>query len=221
MSLNRLFLFLLCMLSLGACKEDYSYPNVLTELAEVQTDAGGKLSKLTTDDGRTFSVKIQSAENKFVPDTLYRMLTVFEPLEEQNNQLKVYSAQPVFSKFAQPVSFFKEGIKTDPVDIQSIWYSGSYLNFILCVQTKDKPHVFHFVDQGIHKMNQSGTDSQGKKVLELTFYHDRNKDYEAFTTKYCFSIPLKPYEKVLNKGDIIRLHLNTYKEGKVIREFEY
>ena len=209
------------MLFLGACKEEYSYPNVLTELAEVQTDAKGRLSTLTTDNGETYTIGIQSVENKFVPDTLYRMLTVFETLGNKANQLKLYSAQPIFSKYAQPESFFKNGIKTDPVDIQSIWCSGDYLNFILHVQTKDKPHVYHFVDQGIHEMTQPPTSLQDGKVLELTFYHDRKDDYEAFTTKYCFSIPLKPYEGILNKGDIIRLHLNTYKEGLVIREFEF
>lgn len=218
MILIRLFFILLCMLSMGACKEEYTYPDVLTELAEVQTDTQGKLKQLTTDKGETFSISQFPKEYKFRPDTLYRMLTVFEQLAGQNNQLKLYSAQPIFSQIAQPESFFKEGIKTDPVDIQSIWRSGNYLNFILRVQTKDKPHQFHFVYQGIQSAEN---DSPEQKVLEFTFYHDRKGDYEAFTSKYCFSIPLKPYEQEMKKGDKIRLHLNTYKEGKVIREFDY
>lgn len=216
----RLFLSLLCMLFLGACKEDYSYPNVLTELAEVKTDNEGRLKQLTTDNGSQYAIKIQSAENKFRPDTTYRMLTVFELFEGPNHPLKVYSAHPVFSKIAQPESFFKEGIKTDPVDIQSIWQSGNYLNFILHVQVKDKPHQFHFVFQGI-KNEPSANREKESKILEFSFYHDRKQDFEAFTAKYCFSIPLKPYEQEIEKGDKIRIYINTYKEGMVIREFNF
>lgn len=207
------------MLSLGACKDDYTYPNVLTELTEVQTNAQGRIKQLTTDRGETFIVSEQSAANKFTADSLYRMLTVFEPIEGEVDQIRVYSARPVFSKIPQPEFFFKEGIKTDPVDIQSIWRSGNYLNMILCVQTKDHPHKFHFVNHGIKTYGNSRT--SGQNVLELTFYHDRGKDYEAFTTKYIFSIPLKGYESKMKKGDKIRFSLNTYKEGLVTREFDF
>ena len=78
MIITKILFILLCMFSLGACKEDYTYPNVLTELSEVRTDAAGKLKQLTTDDGSIFSIGMQPAEYKFRPDTLYRMLTVFE-----------------------------------------------------------------------------------------------------------------------------------------------
>lgn len=226
MILFRLFFILLCMLSMGACKEDYTYPNVFTELAEVETDANGKPQRLTIDNGESFTVREFSSLSKFVPDTLYRMLTVFEPIEGQTGQLHVHGAQPVFSEYPIPFKEFEDGIKTDPVDIQSIWRSGHYLNMVLLVQTKTEPHKFHFVDQGIFPYDKDSNSEKpqvnpNKKVLELTFYHDRGEDYEAFTTKYCFSIPLKTYTDKLKKGDVIRLHLNTYKEGATIREFEF
>ena len=221
MILIRIFFILLCMLSLEACKEDeYAYPNVLTELTETETDSDGMLSQLTTDQGETFKVCEQPADYKFKTDTLYRMLTVFEIMNEQTKQLKVYSARPVFSKVPQPESYFKGSIKTDPVDIQSIWRSGNYLNLILNVQTKDKPHAFHFVDQGIHTCDTTASTTK-TQVLEITFFHDRKQDYEAFTTKYCFSIPLRPYQNKMRKGDKIRLHINTYKEGETTREFNF
>lgn len=222
----RLFIILLCMLSLGACKEEYTYPNVFTELAEVQTDASGGLKVLTTDRGAAFTVGNFASTTKFTPDSLYRMLTVFEPIPGQVNTLFVHSARPVFSELPKPADSFEDGIQTDPVDIQSIWRSGNYLNMILRIQTKDKPHKFHFVDQGIYPYNgQNNQDTpaneENKKVLELIFYHDRGDDFEAFTTKYCFSIPLYPYEGMMKKGDIVRLQLNTYKEGAIVREFEF
>lgn len=214
------------MLSVGACKDDYSYPNVLTELADVQTDASGHLKTLTTDNGDIFTIGKCASTDKFVADTLYRMLTIFEPLEEQPKLLLVHTAHPVFSELAQPIFNFKDGVKTDPVDIQSIWRSGDYLNMILLVQTKDQRHEFHFVEKGIYHYEEQDNSktiqsNKERQVLELTLYHDRNEDYEAFTTKYCFSVPLRPYEGKLKKGDIIRFSLNTYKEGNTSREFEF
>ena len=219
MILIRLFYILLCMLSLGACKEEYSYPNVLTELTEVQTDAEGKMSTLITDRGESYAITQHTFKHTLVADTTYRMLTVYEPIEGPTNQVLLYSSQLVFSKTPRPMSSFENGIKTDPVDIQSIWYSGNYLNMILLVQTKDKPHIFRFVDQGIHISDNPA--DKGKKVLDLTIYHDRKDDYEAFTSKYCFSIPLKTFNDKMQKGDLIRFHLNTYKEGIVTREFNF
>ena len=220
MILTKLFYILLCMLSLGACKEEYSYPNVLTQLTEIQTDTEGRMVRLITDLGQSYEISLVSSNNKvLVADTLYRMLTVYELGEEPTDPIYIYSAKPVFSEIPKPMSSFENGIKTDPVDVQSIWYSGNYLNMILLVQTKNTPHVFHFVNLGIHT-NDAPTNKE-QKVLDLTIYHDRRGDYEAFTSKYCFSIPLKTFNDQLHKGDLIRFHLNTYKEGTVTREFNF
>ena len=231
MILFRQLLILLCVLSIGACKEDYSYPNVLTELTEVQTDGNGMMKTLTTDRGEAFTIAKCAQAVKLTADSLYRMLTVFEPLEGSNNHLLLHAAQPVFSEYPIPVDKFEDNIKTDPVDIQSIWRSGNYLNMILHVQTKDKKHEFHFVENGIYpyELPKGGTNTkegsfagdEGRQMLEISLYHDRKDDYEAFTSKYCFSIPLKRYEGKLKKGDVIRLNLNTYKEGNTYRDFEF
>lgn len=215
MKFIKLLVVLLCMYSLSACEEEYSYPNVVTELTEVETDSQGKLSRLITDRGESYAIGQQPEKLKLVADTLYRVLSVFEPMEEKNSPLHVYSIQPVFAYPPLPIKDFKEGIKTDPVDIQSIWRSGKYLNLILEVQTKDKKHAFHFADDGISTRND------GYRTLNLIFYHDRKDDYEAFTSKYCFSIPLNSYEGKLRKGDKILLHIQTYKEGKTTREFDF
>ena len=217
MILFRLIIILLCTLSMGACKEDFSYPNVFTELAEVKTDAKGKLVYLTTDNGETFSVKANKDTTTFAPDTLYRIISVYEKLEEDKNELLLHTAKPIIAPVPIPIESIKNGVKTDPVDIQSIWKTEKYLNMILHVQTKNKPHTFHFVDQGIHPYKKE----KHQQVLEFVLYHDRGDDYEAFTTKFYFSIPLYPYKDLMKKGDIIRLHIHTYKEGTTIREYEF
>ena len=110
---------------------------------------------------------------------------------------------------------FKGQIKTDPVDIQSIWLSGNYVNMILLVQYKDQTHAYHFIDEGF-TANEDGT-----RTLNLRLYHDRKNDYEAFTKQVYLSVPLKKYLQSLQKGDKIRFYLNTYKEQETYREFDY
>ena len=44
------------MLSMGACKEEYEYPDVITEFTEIQTDKNGKPCQLITDQGKTFQI---------------------------------------------------------------------------------------------------------------------------------------------------------------------
>lgn len=45
---------LLCILLLGACKEDeYVYPNVITTFIDAATDESGTLQKLITDKGES------------------------------------------------------------------------------------------------------------------------------------------------------------------------
>ena len=217
MMLFRLIIILLCTLSLGACKEDFSYPNVFTELTEAKTNASGKFYSLTTDYGETFAIRAYTDTTHLVADSLYRVLTVFEKVGEENNELLLHAVQPVFSPLPIPMENFKKGVKTDPVDIQSIWKTEKYLNMILHVQTKNKPHIFHFVENGIHTLNNE----KHKQVLEFTLYHDRSNDFEAFTNKFCLSIPLYPYKEKMKEGDIIRIHINTYKEGRTTREYEF
>lgn len=213
MRLSKLIFILLCMLSLGACKEEYVYPNVLTELTELQTDENGRFKNLITDRGESFGIAKLTQDSLLVSDTLYRALTVYAPIEGETDLVHIYSANAVFSKIPVKRLDVATEIKTDPVDIQSIWRSGRYLNMILRVQVKNSTHVFHFIEDGIT------ANSDGTRTLSLTFHHDRKKDYEAFTQKICFSIPLWYYESRLQKGDKICLSLNTYKEGVVTKEF--
>ena len=48
---------LLCILLLGACKEDeYVYPNVITTFIDAATDENGTLQKLITDKGESLQI---------------------------------------------------------------------------------------------------------------------------------------------------------------------
>lgn len=201
-------ILLLCIILMGGCKEEeYVYPNVLTEFADIKSNSSGKLSEIISDNGSKYTISERGGLEGFTPDSIYRTLSVFEP--DNNNNATLYSCQLVLSMKPQPVDFFKNGIKTDPLDIQRIWRSGNYINMVLTIQGKDKPHAFHFVYNGI----ENG-------LLSITIYHDQNNDYMAFGKDVYLSIPLWQYEESMKKGDKIRININTFKEGMTFREFE-
>lgn len=211
-------LLLLCILLISSCKKDeYVYPSVLTEFVDIETDNSGKLSYINCDNGDKYLINERSGLEGFKSDSIYRALSIFEPSENsnENTTATLYSCQFVVSVIPSTENKFPKGIKTDPLDIDRIWYSGNYINLVLDIMAKDKPHALNFIDNGITNNND------GSKILNITIYHDQNNDYKAYTKKAYASIPLWPYKETLTKGDKIIIHINTYKEGNTTREFYY
>lgn len=210
--LSFLFPLLLC-----ACSDDdYVYPNVLTDMVDLKTDDTGTVRYLITDQGNEWRIQSRTGLDGLAPDTLYRTVTMYAPLTESDaaeKEAMLYNTQLVLSPIPLPEAKFKE-VKTDPVEIQSIWRSGKYLNLILQVKAKDQQHGYHFIENKRESKN-------GKQILYLTFYHDRNNDIEGFNRKVYLSVPLWAYSDVLHKGDKIVFNINTYKEGMTTREFDY
>lgn len=200
-----------------SCKEDdYTYPNVLTELIDIQTDDSGTATRLVTDKGEAYRIQSRDGLGGLSADSLYRTLSVYALSEAADGErtARLYSCSLVLSPVPLLAKYFRDGIKTDPADIQSMWRSGNYLNMILLVQMKEENHLYHFIDEGI-------TSQDGVRTLHLRLYHDSNNDYAAYTHKAYLSVPLWPYANVLSTGDKVRFYLNTDKEGETYREFDY
>lgn len=209
-----------CPFFLGACKEDeYVYPNVISTFIDVTTDADGTLQDLITDKGETLQILNRDGLDGLTPDSTYRTVSIYEPKEmnaQGNATALLYSCQLIIAVKPVTVDKLPDGIaKTDPLDIQSVWKSGNYLNLILLPMAKEKSHIFHFMEDGI-------TDNEdGSRTLHLTLYHNQNGDYEAFTRKSYLSIPLWAYEGRLAQGDRVILRIHTYEKGFVSYEFTY
>lgn len=209
-----------CLLFLGACKEDeYVYPNVISTFIDVTTDTSGTLQDLITDKGETLQILNREGLDGLTPDSTYRTVSIYEPKEtdtQGNATALLYSCQLIIAVKPVTANKLPDGIaKTDPLDIQSVWKSGNYLNLILLPMAKEKSHIFHFIEDGI-------TDNEdGSRTLHLTLYHNQNGDYEAFTRKSYLSIPLWAYEGRLAQGDQVILCINTYEKGFVSYEFTY
>ncbi len=212
--LTRFSFLLLCMSQFGACKEEeYVYPDVITEFIGAATDENGTLTRLVADNGEEYRIQARSGLDGLKKDTLYRTISIYQPLENQTVQL--YSSELVLSMIPVSAKQIIGDIKTDPVDIERIWLSGKYLNMVLLAKVKEESHSYHFIDQGIQK------EADGTQTLHLQLYHNRNNDYEAFTRKVYLSVPLWAYDGKLKQGDKIVFHISTYEEGDTQREFIY
>lgn len=211
--LTYIFLTVFLLSNEGCQEDDYVYPDVLTEFTEVQTNDEGVLTYLLTDQGDKYQILEREGLDGLTPDSIYRTLCVYQITDVEKETVQLYSAQKVLSMLPKPASAFSDGIRTDPLDIQSIWLSGKYLNMVLLPMAKDKSHIFHFVENSLTQ------DNEGRAQLELTLYHDQNGDYEAFIRKTYLSIPLWGYGNKLDTGDRIVLHIQTYEEGNTTREF--
>ena len=210
--LKAIYIFLSAVL-LSACgKEDYVYPNLITEMTCLKTDAEGFGTQIVTDQGIVWQLQEGNRTDSLTADSTYRVVSRFAPINETEAQ--AYAFWKVIAPLPKP-EWQYESTHIDPVSLQSIWRSGDYLNMVLQVLVKDKEHELSFIE------NDLRTNANGKRTLMLTLYHDRKGDVEGFYQKFYLSVPLWHYQDKLNEGDNIVFQLNTYKEGVIQRTFTY
>ena len=211
--LSKLTFILFTAMFLSACgEEEYVYPNLITEISCLKTNSEGFGVQIITDNGTVWDLKEGNRPDNLTADSVYRVVSRFTPIAD--SEAVAYSFWKVISPLPKPESEY-ESIRLDPVDIQSIWRSGNYLNMILQVMVKDKEHELSFIDNGIIPNNN------GTRTLYLTLFHHRKDDVEGFMQKYYLSVPLWHYQEKLNKSDSIVFQVNTYKEGMTSRTFIY
>ena len=204
---------LLATLLLASCgEEEYVFPDLITEMVCLKTDANGFGTHFTTDDGHIWHLQKGNQPDSLTADSTYRVVSRYAPLNDTDAQ--AYSFYKTISSLPKPDSEY-DAISTDPVNIQSIWRSGDYLNMVLLISVKNQEHELSFIENGILE------NADGTKTLALTLFHDRKGDIEGFNEKCYLSVPLWHYQGVLNKGDQIVLNLNTYKEGITSRSYTY
>lgn len=198
---------------IGCGEDEYVYPDLVTEIVCLKTDASGIGTRIVTDGGTEWNLLESNRPDGLTADSTYRMLCKYAPLNETD--IRAYTLQSVIATLPKPADSY-ESVKTDPVSIQSIWRSGDYLNMVLQVKVKDGKHELSFADHGI-----TTTDGDGTQTLTLTLHHDRKDDVEGFDRKAYLSVPLWHYRDRLQEGDRIVFRLNTYEEGMTERTFTY
>ena len=210
--LKRYFILFAVVLLTACGEEEYVFPDLITEMSCLRTDSKGFGIQIITDEGTIWHLQEGSRPDSLTADSLYRVVSRFAPVAD--SEAVAYSFWKVISPLPKPESEY-ESIHLDPVDIQSIWQSGDYLNMVLQVMVKDKEHELSFIDNGVV------TNTDGSQTLTLSLFHHRKDDVEGFMQKHYLSVPLWHYEGKLNKGDTIVFELYTYKEGMTQRTFTY
>ncbi|MBQ8360569.1 MAG: NigD-like N-terminal domain-containing protein [Bacteroidaceae bacterium] len=216
MNRNRILFFweIVSLLPLAAgltsCSNDddnYTYPNLLNEFADVATGPSARFTHLLTDKGERLPVVNagEIATEGVTPDTVYRTMVGYVPVltEEGTSGAQIYTLQAIAAPQPQPSSEFAE-VKADPLEMQSIWRGGNYLNLILLVKAQKGRHTFHFIEDSV-----TVSASTGHRTLYLRLYHDANDDVQAYTQKVGLSLPLSGYSGTLAEGDSIEIRIPT------------
>lgn len=203
-------LFLLC-----SCEKEESerYPSVITDYACMLTDASGQPGHLRLDNGREYPIALTDTYREAHPqlpsyraDTLYRIVGIYEL--GNDDVANIYSIARTVSGIPTPLHS-GETMRNDPVYLQSSWLSGGYLNMVLELKALDGQHSIGFVD----------TTPKGMQGKEFTLYHDSHNDVESYRQKLYASIPLAPFKRDLQQGNILRIVINLYDKGVSQWEF--
>lgn len=182
-------LLLLCLLT--ACSEDeYHYPSVQLEFLTAATGSDGSIRQVTTDAGDTWPVLTDRSALRTTPDSLLRVVSNYLLTTDASGRqgAELYAVSKAVAPFPKPAAEFKQGIKTDGVELISSWMGHGYFNLVLSIKQQSKTHRLHFVEQEV-----TSDLATGRCHLSLLLYHDADQDVEAYSKRAYLSVPLAPY----------------------------
>ena len=161
------------------------------------TDTEGYISVLNDDFGKQYMVSEKS--DKLEPDTLYRL--VASVALDENLTARILQAVPAISYRAPEDAFIVDSLRVkDPVQIQSLYIGGGYLNIHLGIKVAK--------EGSLHRLFYTHVYSPGK--LKFTIYHNAYNDKPVYTKNAYMSIPLNGYG--LSKNDTVFLSCKGYGE---------
>ena len=187
----------------------------LMEANLVEAHIGGEhlIDYIVTDNADTLLLNpAQQQSWTETTDTFCRALFYYRKTDSK--QAEVVSASRIGTAAIVHRDSLKEGMKTDPVRLESIWLARTrrYLNVGLYLKMgstadKDAKHLMAVVADTL-LLNSDNT-----HTLRLSLYHDQGGIPEYYSQRTYFSIPLRH----LNV-DSVSLAVHTY-DGTVVRQF--
>lgn len=196
---------LLCLLS--SCSGDnYHYPSVKLEFLTAYSGSDGYLRTILTDEGELLPVTEDKTNTKVTADSAIRIISNYatQPSADGTPCAKLYALNSVISPLPKAAGQFKEGIKTDPADVLSIWMGLGYLNMTLEVKENGK-HLLHFIEDEIVT-----NPANGCREVRITLYHDAEEETVAYTRRIYASIPVAHYAEAGVTHVTIRFSIHTY-----------
>lgn len=219
--MNWLLGLLLLMVVASCAEDEYDYPSVKLEFVTVKAGANGHVQMLIPDKGEVLEVVEDRSKSAISPNSYRRVISNYETVSSDgaSSAARIYSLQDVVcpdpKKADDPA--FAGGLKTDPVDVTSIWVGKDYLNMILTMKIKGgKKHLFGIVEEGVEE-----TDTE--TIVTLSLFHYANGDDEYYNRRAYISVPLTKYA-VKESGKVVRIKFkyHTYdKNGENIESDKY
>ncbi len=212
-------MFLLAALS-ASCgdNDDYHYPSVRLEFLTAYSGADGTLQSVQTDDGARYTVLADDSDTRINADSLVRIICNYglEPASDGGKGVHLYALSKAISPLPIPADSFKDGVKTKPADVTSIWLGYGYLNMVLSVK-QQKVHTLGFVEDEVT------VGDGGCATVRLTLFHDTTSDVEDYSKRAYVSVPLRQYldnEDVHSLRVYFSVHTTGSDEGVKTYEFE-
>lgn len=205
-SLYAACLWGLIMLMTGCGGEDgYHYPSVKLEFVTVAAGEDGCIRMLVPDKGEALSVCEDRTQTVISSNAARRVLSNYEVLPEG---ARIYSLQSLITPEPKPADdqVYENGIKTDPVEMVSIWMGRDYLNMILNLKVgTGKGHTFGIVEDV--------SELETKGVVNLLLYHDADGDMESYNRRAYVSVPLAKYADAAGHGRAVKIRFKYYTYG--------
>ncbi len=212
----RRILWLLTLSAFMSCtidsyeKGDGELSAVLADFVVAHVNADQKVDYVVTDDDQRLTLQsLYEVDWKVKTDSLYRAVLYYEKDGHQASPISLTNI-PVVTLI--PKDSVKNGMKTDPLTLESVWISKnkSFLNvgfYAKVGETANKTavHQLGMVQDTLVK----NTDLT--RTLHLKVYHDQGGVPEYYSQKSYFCVALKDLTV-----DSIRFSMNTY-QGEVVK----
>lgn len=214
---NLLHLFLL-VFAVTACEQDvydkgdsiYSYMRADFVEAVVGNDKQVTYV-LTDDDERLPLTATYSAKWIEKSDTVYRAVLYYNYTGQKAEALSLARVSTVSVK---PRHQFENGVKTDPLGLESVWLSNNkkYLNLSVIIKTGavDKEEDIQTLGM-VGDTIMVGADSL--RTYQLRLSHSQGNVPQYYSQRVYFSVPLRGLQV-----DSLQLSVNTY-DSVVIKGF--
>ena len=216
--MKKLFCLFLLVLAVAGCEQDvydkgdtvYSY--MRADFVEAIVGSNKQVTYvLTDDDERLPLTAAYSAKWINQPDTVYRAVLYYN---YKDQQAEVLNLARVSTVSVRPQSQFKDGIKTDPLGLESVWLSNNkrYLNLSVIVKTGAVTE-----EAEVQTLGMVGdtimTDADNQRTYHLRLFHNQGDVPQYYSQRLYFSVPLSELEV-----DSLHLSVNTY-DGVVTKGF--
>lgn len=196
------------MLLLCACgKDEAPLPPYVQELADLQTDATGRVEALVTDAGEPLT--LANMVSGLRPDTTYRVVAAYV---RNGTAAQLTSYAPILAP--RVARYADHDIHTDPLTVTACWRGANYINLRLALRASV---------QGVHYLGFHETDylrhADGSRTMCVRLLHNQNGDPLYYTRETYISLPLEPLHSLLQAGrDSLRLTVTTF-TGEYVKTF--